>query len=142
MKNEEFIAQKAQISQILKQENRGGRCVLTSLSPEVTPTCPWVRTVTWHLPKPKGAWKSESSASQEKETMFHHLLSTPGPTIPFPLCLSHTLSHSPEMPCLLRSEIPTRLQAPERWDTTHMPNFLPLCFCYCYSFIQQTFIVA
>lgn len=35
---------------------------------------------------------NKSPVSQEKETMFHHLLSPPGPTIPFPLCLLHTLS--------------------------------------------------
>lgn len=114
-----------------RRENRGGICVLTSLSPEVTPTSPWVRTVTWHLPKPKGAWKPESSVSQEKEAMFHHFLSPPGASIPFPLCLSHTLFHSPEMPCPLHSEMPTRDRRPEsrlQRDGTQHTGLIP-CLC-------------
>lgn len=113
----------------------GGVYVLTDLSPEVTPTSPWVRTVTWQLPKPKGAWKQVSCVPGKR----NHV---PSPSLPsrsyhpFPtLSLAHTLIH---LRCPASSTLKpppgTGDQAPAGRDTTHMPNFLSLCFCWCYSF--------
>ena len=57
--------------------------------------------------------------------------SPPGASIPFPLCLSHTLFHSPEMPCPLHSEMPTRDRRPEsrlQRDGTQHTGLIP-CLC-------------